>query len=36
MAPNSLTLHEPVSVVSWVMSFYLAHGWGLSSSSLVV
>ena len=31
--PNSLTLHEPVSVASWVKFFYLVHGWGLSSLS---
>ena len=32
-APNSLTLHEPVSVVSQVKSFWLTRGWGLSSLS---
>jgi len=29
MAPNSLTLHEPVSVMSKVKFFYLVCGWGL-------
>jgi hypothetical protein len=33
MAPNSLTLQEPMSIVSWVKSLYLAHVWGLSSLS---
>ena len=32
-APNSRTLHQPVSVVSCVKSFYLACGWSLSSLS---
>ena len=32
-APNSLILHEPVSVVSSVKFLYLAREWGLSSSS---
>ena len=35
IAPNSLTLHKPVSVVSSVKSFYLARGWSLSSLSRI-
>ena len=28
-----LTLHKPASAVHWVKSFWLAHGWGLTSLS---